>query len=240
MQLKLSYKLNITLSALAVLLLSACNDFNQSQKDSEGKFGKIIYHVSYPYLDSNDIGLNLLPDKMTLTFSGNQFKSESVGGMGLFAAGFISHNDNKTVDHFMKVISSKYVSRFSEKGIKTFYQDFPSYRLESLDSTKKIAGYNCEGTKVLFYNNKISDYVIWSTTELGLTNYNWCSPFPSIEGVLMEYKVQQEGLVLAVKALSIETDSVDMDEFKVPLDYNVVSNRTLKRKIKEAFVSFDY
>ncbi len=202
--------------------------------------GHIIYDISYPYLDSNDIGLNLLPREMTLTFKGDMYKTESIGGMGLFAAGFVSNNEEKTMDYFMKIISSKYVSRFTEKGVKRFHHDFPRYRLEELDTTRSIAGMNCASTKVIFDNNVVSDYIIWHTNQIKLKNSNWCSPFPMISGVLMEYQVQRQGLVLKMTANSIQSDSISLDQFKVPLDFNIVSNKTLTRKIKEAFMSFDY
>lgn len=222
------------------LIVASCSDFKERVTGNRINQGTITYNVSYPYLDSNDIGLNLLPNQMTLIFRGDQYKTESVGGMGLFSAGFVSHNKDKTVDHYMKVISSKYVSRFTPKGLKHFFHNFPSYRLEKLDTNKKIAGYNCEATRVVFYNNVVSDYLIWHTKEIDIEDFTWCSPFPTIDGVLMEYKVQQEGLVLDFKASAVTKDSISMEQFKVPLDYTIVSNNTFIRKIEEAFVSFDY
>ena len=56
----------------------------------------------------------------------------------------------------------------------------------------------------------------------------------------MEYQVQQEGLVLKMTANSVQRDSISPDYFKVPLDFKIVSNQTLTRKMKEAFMSFDY
>ncbi len=234
------YSVNFIIGLLFLLTLASCSEIKSRIGDNKINQGTITYKITYPYLDSNDIGLNLLPDKMTLTFLNNMYKTESVGGMGLFSAGFVSNTDEQTVDHFMKVISSKYVSRFSPKGLKKFYEGFPSYRLEPLDTTKKVAGFNCNATRVVFYNNIISDYIIWHTKEIGIKDFTWCSPFPAIDGVLMEYKVQQEGLVLNLQAEQLIMDSVSTDAFKVPLDYTVVSNETLIRKIEEAFVSFDY
>ena len=230
----------ISLSLVVGILLFSCSQNTESEDWNTMQQGHIIYDISYPYLDSNDIGLNLLPSEMTLTFKGDQYKAESVGGMGLFAAGFISNNKEKTMDYTMKIISAKYASRFTEKGIKRFHSDFPSYRLVELDSTRTIAGLECNATQVLFYNNVISDYIIWHTQQIQLKNSNWCSPFPAIPGVLMEYQVQQQGLVLKMKAKTIEADSVTLDHFKVPLDFKIVSNQTLTRKMKEAFMSFDY
>lgn len=230
----------IGLSLLAGILLSSCSQKIENDDGNALEQGQIIYDISYPYLDSNDIGLNLLPSEMTLTFRGDQYSTESIGGMGLFAAGFISNNKEKTMDYFMKIISAKYVSRFTGKGIKRFHNDFPSYRLVELDSTRTIAGTECNATQVLFYNNVVSDYIIWHTQQIQLKNSNWCSPFPAIPGVLMEYQVQQQGLVLKLKAKTIEADSVSLDHFKVPLDFKIVSNQALTRKMKEAFMSFDY
>ena len=230
----------IGLSILAGILISSCSQKIENDDGNALEQGQIIYDISYPYLDSNDIGLNLLPSEMTLTFRADQYSTESIGGMGLFAAGFISNNKEKTMDYFMKIISAKYVSRFTGKGIKRFHNDFPSYRLVELDSTRTIAGMECNATQVLFYNNVVSDYIIWHTQQIQLKNSNWCSPFTAIPGVLMEYQVQQQGLVLKLKAKTIEADSVSLDHFKVPLDFKIVSNQALTRKMKEAFMSFDY
>jgi len=234
------YYFNIILTAFGGMLMSSCSSITGDSGVPVLEQGQIIYKISYPYLDSNDIGLSLLPKEMTLIFRGNQYKAESIGGMGLFAAGFISNNEEKTMDYFMKIISSKYVSRFTERGVKRFHVDFPSYRLEDLDSTRSIAGINCTATKVIFYNNVVPDYIIWHTNQIKLKNSNWCSPFPLIPGVLMEYQVQQQGLVLKMTVSSVESDSISLDQFKVPLDFNIVSNKTLTRKMKEAFMSFDY
>ena len=228
------------LSIVFGLLFSSCSALIEGSSDDDLEEGQIIYKISYPYVDSNDIGLNLLPKEMTLTFKGDHYKAESIGGMGLFAAGFISDNKEKTMDYFMKVISSKYASRFTNKGVKRFHSNFPSYRLEKLDTTRNIAGMDCNATRVIFYNNIVSDYIIWHTDQIKLKNSNWCSPFPTISGVLMEYQVQQEGLVLKMTANSVQRDSISPDYFKVPLDFKIVSNQTLTRKMKEAFMSFDY
>lgn len=220
--------------------MTSCSQFKPANNDLTVDQGHIIYDVTYPFLDSNDIGLNLLPSEMTLTFRGDQYKAESIGGMGLFAAGFVSNNKDKTMDYFMKVISAKYVSRFTEKGVKRFHNNFPSYRLVDLDTSRVIAGVDCKGTQIIFYNNIVSDYIIWHTDEINIKNFNWCSPFPAVPGVLMEYQLQQEGLVLKMTANRIERDSVGIDHFKIPLDFDIVSNQTLTRKMKEAFMSFDY
>lgn len=223
-----------------ILLLGACDNKTDRLNDSRINQGVIEYDVSYPYLDTNDIGLSLLPDKMTLTFKDNIYRVESIGGMGLFAAGFIANNQSKKMDYFMKIISTKLASRFTEKGLKQFHSEFPSYQLHPLDTTKMIAGYKCKGTQIQFYNNIVPDYIIWYTEDINIKDPNWCSPFPNIDGVLMEYKLQQDGLILSMKANSVVKDSIHDSQFKVPLEYKVVSNHTLIKKMEEAFMGFDY
>jgi hypothetical protein len=202
--------------------------------------GTIEFDVSYPYLDSNDIGLNLLPQKMLMKFKDGKYRIESEGGMGLFLTGYISDSKKKQMDYFLKIISSKFVSRFNDKGLKKLHKEFPAYRMEELDSTIEIAGYTCRGVKIIYYSNVVSDHNIWFTNEINLPESNWCNPFPDIKGVLLAYQVQRNGLVIDFKASRIINDSISDNNFKVPLDYRVISNRALIRKMEEAFIGFEY
>jgi len=109
----------IILLLLTVLFLTSCEGEKKSVFNENGiTEGVINYTVSYPYLDSNDLGLNILPKSMDFTFKNNKYRIESIGGMGLFAAGYVSDNEKLEMDYFLKMISSKFVSRFNEKGVK--------------------------------------------------------------------------------------------------------------------------
>ena len=200
----------------------------------------IEYKITYPNLDSNDIGLNLLPQKMIFKFKDNKYRIHSEGGMGLFVTGFISNNEEKKMDYFLKMISAKFVSRFNTKGLKHLHEDFPAYRLDPIDSSRTIAGLHCKGTKVVYYSNVVSDHEIWYTDQIELTEPNWCSPFKNIPGVMMSYQVQRSGLVIRFEADKISQDSIPDSEFRVPLEYKAVSNKKLVRKLEEAFIGFEY
>jgi hypothetical protein len=202
--------------------------------------GSIEFNVTYPYLDSNDIGLNLLPSTMTMVFKNNKYRVESTGGMGLFLTGYVSDNDKKQMDYFLKIISQKFISRYSAKGLKSLHKDFPSYRLETLDSTRTIAGMECYGYKVVYYSNVVGDHYIWATDQIDLVGSNWCNPFPQIPGVMLAYQVQRSGLVINFEASKFTPSKLSDADFKTPLDYKVISNRALIRKMEEAFIGFEY
>jgi len=221
---------------LTVLFLTSCEGEKKSVFNENGiTEGVINYTVSYPYLDSNDLGLNILPKSMDFTFKNNKYRIESIGGMGLFAAGYVSDNEKLEMDYFLKMISSKFVSRFNEKGVKKLHKEFPAFRLEKIDSNKTIAGYNCKGLRVVYYSNVVKDHNMWFTTDINNPGVNWCSPFPEIEGVLLEYQIQRDGLVINFVANTVNGDKVDDDKFKIPVNYKVIPNRALVRKMEEAF-----
>jgi hypothetical protein len=56
----------------------------------------------------------------------------------------------------------------------------------------------------------------------------------------MEYQIQRNGLVIDFKANKIISDSLDINEFNVPLNYKVISNKALIRKMEEVFGGFEY
>ena len=231
----------LLLIILIVVSFSSCEQESKSVFNENGiTQGIIEFNISYPYLDSNDLGLNILPKTMEMTFKDNTYKIESIGGMGFFVGGYISNNDKKEMDYYMKMMSSKFVSRFNEKGVKKLHKDFPGYRLDKLDSIREIAGYKCEGYRVVFYSNVVKDHNIWFTTDINVPGANWCSPFPKVDGVLMEYQVQRSGLVINFSASKVISDSIDVEEFKIPLKYKVIPNKVLIRKMEEAFGGFDY
>ncbi len=233
--------IKLLLVLLVVFSLASCKQKTESVFYKDGiSEGIIEFSVSYPYLDSNDLALKMLPNKMEMTFKDNIYKIESVGGMGFFICGYISNNDKKEMDNYLKIISSKFVSRFNEKGVKKLHEDFPSFRLEKLDSTKEVAGYTCEGYRVIFYSNVVQDHSIWFTTDIKVHDANWCTPFPQVNGILMEYQIQRNGLVIDFKANKIISDSLDINEFNVPLNYKVISNKALIRKMEEVFGGFEY
>ncbi|UTW60842.1 hypothetical protein KFE98_12490 [bacterium SCSIO 12741] len=225
---------------LSALLIAGCGEGSPKVSGDEVDQGIIHYKVTYPYLDTNDIGLKLLPQQMTMTFNKDLYRVESEGGMGLFLGGFVSHGEKQTMDYFMKIIGQKMVSRFTQKSMKQFHHEFPAYRLEFIDSTKTIAGLPCRGAKVIFFDNIISDYIIWYTDKIQIINPNWCSPFPKIEGVMLEYIIQRDGLVIHFEANEVIPSKIDPSVFTIPLDYKVVSNKKLIYKMEEAFMGFDY
>lgn len=223
------------------LLLFSCSESPLNKSTNEGiNEGIIEYKLTYPNLDSSDIGLNLLPQKMTLKFKGDYYRVESEGGMGLFVTGYVTNTKTKKMDYFLKIISSKIASRFKPEGIKHLHRDFPSFRLEKLDSTRTICGYKCKGKRVIYYSNIVNDHFIWYTNEIGITDPNWCAPFKDISGVMMSYQVQQSGLVVNFEAEKVYSDSIPDKEFHVPLEYKIVSNQQLIRKMEEAFIGFEY
>ncbi len=230
----------LTLGLFVSLIFSGCSDDKKPVSGDGITQGVIQFNVTYPYLDSNDIGLKLLPEQMTMTFKDDLYRVESEGGMGLFLAGFISHGKEQTMDYFMKIIGQKMVSRFTLKAMKQFHHEFPAYRLEFLDSTKTIAGLPCKAAKVIFFDNVVSDYTIWYTDQILIENPNWCSPFPKIEGVMLEYIIQRDGLVIHFQANDVVPGVIDPSTFAIPLDYKVVSNKKLIYKMEEAFMGFDY
>ena len=86
----------------------------------------------------------------------------------------------------------------------------------------------------------VQDHSIWFTTDIKVHDAHWCTPFPQVNGILMEYQIQRNGLVIDFKANKIISDSLDINEFNVPLNYKVISNKALIRKMEEVFGGFEY
>jgi GLPGLI family protein len=88
-----------------------------------------------------------------------------------------------------------------------------------VDETKEIAGYTCKKAEV-----KSGDEIIevFYTDEIAVPKgMNDNSGFKGIEGVLMEYSVVQEGLIMIMTVKEIKKGKVNKGMFVIPDDYEV-------------------
>lgn len=222
---------------LFVILLA----FSSCQQKEIGKpitQGRIEYDITYPNLDSGNVLVKFMPDKMTTYLKNDVYKVEFVAGLGLFKTGYISNNINQTMNYILKLVNVKYQSAYDTSGVKGLNDGIPEYKVEFTNVSKEIAGYTCYEALIKFNNEKYPDFKVYYTNRLPLTSPNWCNPLHKIPGLMFEYELTKYGLTMKFTATGVYEEIIDDAEFKIPKDYEEISNKRMEYKLKETFMNF--
>lgn len=232
----------VSAAAFVLLLcswLTSCEDFISF--DSRINKGLIEYEVTFPYLeDENELMVNLLPDRMQMYFNRGAYVNELSTVGGLFKNRFLVDQQDKSMLHQLKVFKKKLESGYDENEVQRQLMTLPQLTIIETQSTDTIAGLVCKKAIGVFDNVSLPEMEIWYTQEINLENPNWCTQFHSLNGVLMQYEVEQLGIRMRFKAISVQNlDSVE-DKLKPEPGYESVSVDELQIELEQLVSTFNF
>ncbi len=193
--------------------------------------GTIEYHLEYLNKDASFLIGNVYPDKIKYKFKDNNTCTELSAGGGIFTTNVLTNYKNKTVDHMVKMINSKYVLHMDSAQAKAAFEDINKLRYAFSDETKEIAGYQCKKAIISFKDNSKPSYTIYYTNDIHIENANWCTPYDSINGVLMEYQIKINGIEMKLTATEVIKEKFEDEEFNVPKAYVAISKEEMDKII---------
>jgi GLPGLI family protein len=199
-----------------LLFASSCSNEN----DKIVSEGSIEYSASV--VDQANPMAALAPSKMTIKFKNNKSCAEMSAGMGLFSTSFISDPEKKTLTQLVKLLNKKFSLVQNEAEIKAENDQY-KFELTPCSDTKMIAGYKCEKAHVKMQDEYSTEFDIWYTKDLAISNPNFANPFYMIDGVLMEYQMKKFGLEMRFVARSVKKEEIDDEIFELPVDYKAIS-----------------
>ena len=179
----------------------------------------ITYDVTYPELDPNNLMLEMLPSEMEMTFKGDKLKSQLKTGAGIVEMTVIADGENKVVHNMVKLFTDRYVLNLEEKGARQLTNVLPPFQIKNLDGIDTIAQALCHRIMIDFGAAKNESYIFSYTDELGLKNPNWYTPYYEIQGVLLDYRIENYGINMRLRATSISEAKIDDSEFEVDSRY---------------------
>lgn len=87
-------------------------------------------------------------------------------------------------------------------------------KIEKTGNKKTIAGYVCDEVVVLVGGNKFTVYV---TKEIGFKGLYMDNPmYANIDGCMLEYDINSEGIKVNVVASNVRNEKVDKSVFEIP------------------------
>ena len=182
-----------------------------------------MYDVTYPELDSDNLMLEMLPNEMKMTFKDDKFKSQLKTGAGIVEMTVIANGEQKLLHNMIKLFNDRYVLTLDEDDALKFTNVIPPFQINYIDGVDTIAQAVCNRILIDFGAAKNESYIFAFTDEIALKSPNWCTPYHEIEVVLLDYRVENYGMNMRLRATSISSEEVDDSEFIVDERYQSLS-----------------
>ena len=184
--------------------------------------GKVIYEISYPDTLKNGPMAAFLPKEMTLYFKNNITNAEFKIGMGLITTRFLSDADEKKFSTIFKGMGKKSAMVFDEEAVKKNFLDRVSLKVVKTGNTKDVAGYKCQEVNIT--DSTDNTYQVYYTDDVNLESPNWCTPYNEIDGLMLEYSIKVNNMVMNLKAKQVIFEKVDSANFTLPKDYEIITD----------------
>ena len=226
----------ILLPYFIVLILVQC----ESKQTKQLTGGEIIYEISYPCLEKNEESfLFLLPKKMIMTFSNDQFKNEFIFPTKSSSLGLINNSYRKNAMLLFGLGNNKKYTIIDSNNVDFLLKDLPNYEKTTVGSQEVFfLDQPCNKIKIKSLEND-SIYEIITLKDLKIKNVNWCTPFYMIDDVIMEYSVKQFGMEMHFKAVSIKNITLEANYLQLEKKYRFSKMKEYLKEIKAMLSIFD-
>lgn len=182
----------------------------------------ISYHIQYPKQILEQPVANLLPEKMDLFYTNSAIKFKIKGDLNLFSIEFLSRAQGDSCFTLFKVINHKMYYTLQENEMWFLFDSGKQARIQAFpDSTKIIAGYQCQLVRILLPENN-SSLRAYITRDIKLNNKLFRSPLGKVEGIPLEFDVQYKGLNYRFTTTEVDK-TIGNESMYIPLDYEKTS-----------------
>ena len=212
-----------------LFLLGSCGEHNAFEQNiSEGT---IEYEVTYPELDSSNILLEMLPDKMVMKFKKDKYRSELKTAAGIIEMAVVADRSKEKMYNLVKIFSDRYVLEMNKEEALKMTGTLPSFKIIETDAHLSIAEANCKKIELDFQGSDLENYEFCYTDEIDLLDPNWCTPYNEISGVFLDYRIENYGMKMRLKAIRIIAEEIDDDEFTISDDYEPLNSEEFEKLV---------
>jgi len=221
-----------------IAILYSCSSGTDLFKDQMTE-GQILYKVTYPDMDDDNMMASILPSEMKIAFKGNYYNSEFNTYGGIFKNKITVDAEHEKYSQMLKIFKKKIACEYDQVDIDELMQDFPPFVIMESGVLDTLAGVPCKRAHGVFYDLNARDIEIYYSEQIGVKNPNWCSPFNEIDGFLLGYDIDMFNIRMRMIANEVSQGQVDKNEFSITEDYKKVSYKYIKIEIEKLMESFD-
>ena len=214
---------------ISIFYLTQCKKITEKEGFKEGV---IKYDINYPGDSLDSFIQQFLPQKMTIKFKNNDLVNQFKSPSGLIGFSHIKNYNAKEditlINFFNKKF--KYVENFNEPSL--VFKERKNVKVQYTDTTKEIAGFSCKKTIISFYDDGAETEIeVFYTDQIDIKGFNNNTPFETIDGVLLEFKLNVYDIPMKFKASSVKNTRVSGKAFKIPEGYKQINRKTMREII---------
>jgi GLPGLI family protein len=193
--------------------------------------GKIVYKINIKGEFSPQEKM-MLPSEAIVYSKGEKSRMEMSMGFGMNTTTITNAKLGTSVS-LMNILGSKYAIESNGKEVDAESEEYlKNMRVENTSETKTIAGYNCKKAIIHIKDPQAkspSQMEVWFTKELAMDNVHVKGPFQKIEGAMLEFNLEQQGMNMNFQAQNVSKENVDNKLFEVPDGYKKMTQQEMMK-----------
>ncbi len=218
---------------LALLTLILANGCNRAKKIPDTLDANLItFQVNYLDSKAGDIPTSWLPDKMEATYTNYFVMTRIEGFMGQFTLAHIADLKENTVTTLLNFLGTKVFHRGNPGELPVGIHPLADPNVIITGDTLTICGLTSEKAIV---NTDGGSYDIYYTDKFNVKQPNLATPYPMIDHVLTDFRVQLSVLKMHLRMQNFTSDSVSSTIFIVPENFKEVSREEMETIINSLF-----
>lgn len=212
-------KTTIKLFFVLVAISLSTAGFAQKAKKVKTFSGIITYDITYEGEDLDAATTAQLPTQIVVSLNGNKVRNEQVSAFYSMAS--ISDLEKGSAIILIDAMGMKIAVNQTKAEIdkNKAEADLKDPAIKILDETKMIAGYKCKKAEVSMDEEVMEVY--FTDEILVPEGMNDNSGFKGINGMLMQYTVNQQGLLMTMTVKEVKKAKVKAGLFLIPDDYEI-------------------
>lgn len=190
--------------------------------------GTIEYSVSYDTSTTARFNPRLLPSSLSIEFKNNNTKTTIEALSGAISFALVKNYKEQQYTTLIKVVGKKlkHTEKFDSTHYPALYAGVPIVEIDTVVEELVIDGFNCKKVIGNFANVDQKFEIIY-TNDIRIDNPNANTPFEPIDGVLLEFNLRLDPIVMQLKMKNITKERVNQSTFDVPKEYGEVDFKTM-------------
>jgi len=212
---KTAMKLLFVLVAISL----SFSGYSQKAKKVKTFTGIVTYDITYEGEDIDEATKAQLPTQIVVSMKGPKVRNEQVSAFYSMAS--ISDLAAGSTIILIDAMGMKIAVNQTKEDIDKNKAEagLVEPEIKFLDETKVIAGYKCKKAEVISGEDVVE---IYYTEEIAVpAGMNDNNGFKGINGMLMQYTVNQQGMVMTMTVKSVVKGKVGSGLFVIPDDYEI-------------------
>jgi len=216
-----------------ILFIFICASCDVKKETGYIDEGEINYKLVYLESDKDKPIISILPSTMTVKFN-KHFSIQKVDGwLGFFSLTGISDYKKGKDYALLKILEKKYIYEKNSGEGSFGYKELPGMNIKYVNETKIIAGYKCKKALITLPDSTLDTMIVYYTDQINIKNPNWNNPFKQINGVLLEFQMEQFNIKTKITANYVKSIEVPDKEFEIPSGYKRVTKREMDKVIND-------